>query len=341
MEKVNNPHDAFFKAIFSHPAVAQDFLRRFLPASIVSLLDLETLTLTEKSFVDPVFKNHFSDLLFTVRIKGQAEVRIYILIEHKSYPEPRVAYQLFRYINRIWEREQESKKPTFLLSPILPLVIHHGKRRWRISTHFSALLPNIEALMPFQPQFQYILIDLNKLSGDSISVEPLLQAAMLLMKYSHSPEFPAEAVKIIDQFTKRFEEYYGDITQSLSRFNELVQALVLYVVNGTDEVHYNSIVDEIDRSLKKRGNPIMMTIAERLRLEGEQRGIEKGIEKGIIKVIINLLEKRFGPISPRLRKNLERISDENELLSLHDNAVNATSLKEFSQYFSNSRKAMG
>lgn len=67
MAKIITPHDAFFKRLFGAPEVAADFLRNYLPAEIVSRLDLETLQLEKESFIDPELRESFSDLLFKVK----------------------------------------------------------------------------------------------------------------------------------------------------------------------------------------------------------------------------------------------------------------------------------
>ena len=91
---ISKPHDKFFKDIFSRPEVAQDFCRHYLPREIVELLDLSTLTQAKDSFVDEELRESFSDLLFRVKLKTGREVYIYILFEHKSYPDPVVLFQV-------------------------------------------------------------------------------------------------------------------------------------------------------------------------------------------------------------------------------------------------------
>ena len=46
---LGNPHDRFFKEIWSRKRVSRDFLRHYLPAAVVALLDLNTLELTKDS----------------------------------------------------------------------------------------------------------------------------------------------------------------------------------------------------------------------------------------------------------------------------------------------------
>ncbi|MEW5801737.1 MAG: Rpn family recombination-promoting nuclease/putative transposase [bacterium] len=46
MNEINNPHDKFFKNVFSTKSNAEDFLVNYLPGDILNLLDLESLEYT-------------------------------------------------------------------------------------------------------------------------------------------------------------------------------------------------------------------------------------------------------------------------------------------------------
>jgi hypothetical protein len=56
----------------------------------------------------------------------------------KRAPDAWVAFQVLRYLVRIWEQalEQKVKK----LPPIFPLVLYHGRARWRAARDFGALI---------------------------------------------------------------------------------------------------------------------------------------------------------------------------------------------------------
>ncbi len=68
---MQNPHDQYFKETLAQPGAAVDFLRYYLPARIVRLIEPETAEWVEDSFVDEELKEHLSDLLFRVKLKKQ------------------------------------------------------------------------------------------------------------------------------------------------------------------------------------------------------------------------------------------------------------------------------
>ena len=103
-DEISNPHDRFFKEVFSREDVGRDFVLRHLPPYIVALLDTDSLTLTRDSFVDKELREHFSDMVYKVRLRSGGEAYICVLPEHKSYADPMTGFQVLRYKVRIWER---------------------------------------------------------------------------------------------------------------------------------------------------------------------------------------------------------------------------------------------
>ena len=75
MEIIHEPHDSLFKLVFSIPQHTRAELLAVLPPALVEAMDLATLQPLPGSFVDPEFHKAFTDLLFSVVIRGH-EARI-------------------------------------------------------------------------------------------------------------------------------------------------------------------------------------------------------------------------------------------------------------------------
>jgi len=69
MNPITNPHDKFFKEIFTRRSVVRQFLAHYLPPDVVDLLDLNAIEVTKDSFVDPHLKEYSSDLLLKTYFK--------------------------------------------------------------------------------------------------------------------------------------------------------------------------------------------------------------------------------------------------------------------------------
>lgn len=147
MNELTNPHDHFFKESFSRPEVAHSFFENYLPASVLNILDLNTLVLQKDSFIDPDLSEHFSDLLYQADTRDGRSVFVYLLLEHKSDPERWTPVQLLGYLLRIME--QTIRQKTRQLPVVVPLVVYHGQRRWRVATDFADLFSGPEELRPY------------------------------------------------------------------------------------------------------------------------------------------------------------------------------------------------
>ena len=121
-------HDNFIKSILSDRSAAIAFIETFLPATVVGLLDLGSLTYDTTTFISTEMAERFADLLLDVRIKQSEEsVKIAVLVELKSHRDKHTAFQLLEYIALAYRRQIKQKQK---LKLIIPLIYYHGKSKW-------------------------------------------------------------------------------------------------------------------------------------------------------------------------------------------------------------------
>jgi predicted transposase/invertase (TIGR01784 family) len=84
-------HDAFFRALMDEPGVAAALLREHLPAEVAALLTPEAPELLDAHFVAAHLRHSQADRLYKARASAGGQVYIYVLLEHKSAPDPDVA----------------------------------------------------------------------------------------------------------------------------------------------------------------------------------------------------------------------------------------------------------
>lgn len=188
MTEKATPHDQFFKRLFGNLEIAADFMRNYLPEDILARIDLETLQLEKDSFIDPALRESFSDLLFRVRLTAGGEAFIYLLLEHKSSPEPFVAFQLLRYIVQFWERGREGGGES--LPMIVPIVFYHGRERWTVPRNLSALVDvgGVAEWQKYVPDFEHVLHDLSLSAGTEIKGQARLRAGLELLRHIFSED---------------------------------------------------------------------------------------------------------------------------------------------------------
>jgi predicted transposase/invertase (TIGR01784 family) len=147
---MGTPHEATFRRTFGQSEHAAPLLRAVVPPALATAIDWSTLSLEPGSFVDPELRQRHSDLLFSVRRRGR-RVLLYVLVEHKSSSERDTVLQLWRNLGAIWQTIWRQRPRPRHLPPIVPLVVHHGKRRWTAPRDLVELL-DLEAFTPAERQ---------------------------------------------------------------------------------------------------------------------------------------------------------------------------------------------
>ena len=189
-KKPSKPHDEFFKATFGRLEIALDYVQKMLPAELVAELDTNKLARVNGSFVSKALQEYFSDLIFELPFKRQdLACNICLLFEHKSEVPTYPHLQLLRYILDGLEEQLKQKKK---LSPIIPIIIYQGKKRWKVrdlSRYFGKSIP--KSLLRYLPRFDYHLTHVNALGDEVILAlgKSLLVNALFMMKYIRQPDF--------------------------------------------------------------------------------------------------------------------------------------------------------
>jgi predicted transposase/invertase (TIGR01784 family) len=290
--KVQNPHDKFFKDTFSNPLVVRDFVENYLPEPILKLVDLNELEIQNGSHVDEELSEIFSDMLFRTKI-NQRDGYLYFLFEHKSYPDRMVALQLLTYMVRIWNQKVNKENHTHI-PVIIPMVICHGEKKWKISPMFSDLILNFD-LLPEEvkqmiPNYRYQLYDLSQFSDEDIKGKAELMIALSVAR---------------DIFKKSGEEFLETIFKAARALAELeeketglqyFETCMRYILTSGPRLsreQLNTVIKQLEVTYKK-GSELTMTLAEVLREEGFEEGIEKGKKDSLFELAIEHLSLKFG-----------------------------------------------
>ena len=323
---LSNPHDRFFKHFLADPERARAFLRHVLPPDVRRHLNLDTLRRENVSFVDPDLRAHQGDVLFRVTLISGEPAYVYVLFEHKSYPDRWVAWQVLRYMVRIWERmwPREGR-----LAPIVPVVVYHGVLPWRGPMAFEDLVTAPEALQVYVPAFQYRLYDLSVEEDAVLWQETVIGAWLALMKYIQRPDLEARLEDIFRAFA-RWLAIAGTSTGV-----EALVTLLRYVAEAGDRVSEARVREAVERALPA-GGEAMATLAqqwlEQGRREGLQQGLQQGLRQGLRQGILALLRVRFTPSEQWLAAMAERLNevdDVNRLQALLDLAGQVESQEAF------------
>jgi predicted transposase/invertase (TIGR01784 family) len=280
---------------------------------VAETLDLDSLALQSGSFVDEDLQEQFADLLYQVHLHDAGDAYLYLLLEHKSYPDPETPFQLLRYLVRIWERDQRDDKD---LRPIVPVVVYHGRSRWRIATDFAGLFTGPAALRPYWPQFRYELQDLSALSDEEVRGTVHLQIALLVLKYIFDPALRGRLEEIFLMFRELAEAETA---------LEYLRTVLYYVGNANTTLTAEEMVTIVQHTMADEGDEIMQRVAD----HWIEQGIEQGRIQNLQENILDLLRIRFDLEGEEITERITAVTDPTILRQLLRRAATAETAVAF------------
>jgi predicted transposase YdaD len=185
---VATPHDALFAFTFGQPDHAAALLRSALPPALATAIEWGSLTRCDTKLGDGLRDGLAAGLLYTADLAGRPAF-LYIVLEHKPGDDPLTAFQLLRYVVRIWERHRQDQPASRRLPPVLPFVLHHGEAPWQSARSLRALVdvgglprPLAATTLRHQPEATFVLDDLATQSEDELHarVDALMPKLALL-----------------------------------------------------------------------------------------------------------------------------------------------------------------
>jgi predicted transposase/invertase (TIGR01784 family) len=165
---INNPHDAFMKAMLSDIGRARQFLEEFLPPVLLERLDLSGLKAEKADFVVPQLKEYFTDAVFCARLKDtdeEKECLVSILIEHKSFIDKYTPFQILQYLAEGYRVQLANKEP---LRPIVPLLYYHGGETWNLKSIPELFGAEYGEILDYVPRFETVFADMLSMSDEEI-----------------------------------------------------------------------------------------------------------------------------------------------------------------------------
>lgn len=266
MKKNTTPtlHDAVFKQFLTHPETARDFLDIHLPPALRKLCDLNTLQLASGSFIEDDLRPYYSDVLYSLKA-GKGDGYVYCLIEHQSTPDKHMAFRLMRYAIAAMQRHLDAGHKTLPL--VIPVLFYQGK----ISPYPYSMSWLDEFETPEYARTLYgenfPLVDVTIIPDDEIMQHRRMAILELLQKHIRQRDL----TELLDQLTTLL--LGGNTTQ------EQLISVINYMLQAGESRDPASLINTLASRVPQH-EEALMTIAEQLRLEGEQRGIQKGLQLG-------------------------------------------------------------
>lgn len=294
---IPNPHDKFFKESFSRLEVTKSFIEEVFPSDIRDKMNLNSLKLSNASFIDDMLKEYFADLVYQFEYQGVNSI-ITLLFEHKSYQEDFPEWQLLRYMTNIWGEFQKQKKENKLNKPsvVIPIVIHHGGSPWKKTSMKSYFGNPPSELLRFLPEFDYLLFSLHDFEDHQIAnfKNDFLSTAAMLLKHSRDEK-------------EKFLQIESFIIEKLRAFdivheNSFINSVVYYLNASTNLTVKELII--IFTKISDNITNIAMNAADEIREENTFNHVKGLIQNG---VSIELISKSFGLSIQKVEEIIQKI----------------------------------
>jgi predicted transposase/invertase (TIGR01784 family) len=318
--KITAAHDKLFRHTYSDRENACSFLNQGLPEQVLKLIDLSTLEISKDSFIEKELADYHSDMLYKVKLTDGSQGFIYVLFEHKSYYDRFVHLQLLEYMAKIWRLyiKQNEKQPD-CLPIVIPLLVCHARKEWPEGTmRLTSLLSGpVEDLAGYIPDFGFELYDLHRYSDDEIMGTIASRLALLLLKHIRDPDLQRKLPGIFALLRTLMEKDTG---------MQWLEVVLRYLTSAREEedLSLKEIKEIVEQAVSKDMGGFVMTLAEKLRNEGEIKGLKEGIELGItykfpgdIDAVMTEVNKIDDPATLKeITKAVHTAKDVSEILAL-------------------------
>ena len=256
---INKKHDKLFKEILSDKREAIKFMNYYLNLSLVE----DEIEKYEKEFRTGKFNNIEADIVYKIKDKN-----VFILIEHQSSVDLKMAYRVKCYKNAIVEEainKKKLKEKNYKIPKVIAIVLYTGRREWQ-----NLLISDIEEKIEeyIEPENEYTLVDSNKFSKEELLEDTLMTSKAMLIEKSKNTE---ELYQNIEDVIKNQKEKHA-------LNNIQLEKLVQYELAETKDEKI--IKDFIEKIRNAKGEDEIMTNASRI-INNEMRKQRKaGIEEG-------------------------------------------------------------
>ncbi len=282
--------DTAYKQLFAHPEMVRDLLLGFVPGTWVQQLDLATFERVSGSYVGDGGQHRHSDMVWKVRLSGEW-IYIYLLLEFQSRSDPWMALRMQVYVGLLYQdlvKRHELPQP-FRLPPVFPVVLYNGKRPWSASTSLSDMVAPLPMdLQPLQAAQRYVLVDQHRLNGEALSSLGNCAAIAFRVDRLRSEQ------EMSDELEKwqRMRPAAPDLT--------LEMGLAQWAANRLRGMGVQRMINRGDIGTEDQAMNVTLfdLLKEALRYQERLDGHRDRLRK--------ILIKRFGPLSSRLDKRIER-----------------------------------
>ena len=318
-------HDAAWKRLFSFSDMPRDLLAGFVPREWVGNLDLSTLEPWPGDLVSDGLRERHADRVWRVRRLDRRGF-VLVTVEFQSRVDRTMAVRVLEYSTLLYQELLRNKELRRIaragsgdkgrrrrvkpepLPPILPIVLHHGTKRWWARQDVAGLCaPAGEDLASCQPAQRYFVLDV------SAYTEPLPEGSNLmaaLIRLAHCRETQA-AMSVLKALIRELMPEQPKLLAAFLVWYE--QARRRHDLPKVDM----SILDDLNKGKTVRNEVMTEQVnqwANRQLAEWVAPRLERSRAEGQAAVICRQATRKFDPeTADRLAERLAEVPDPERL----------------------------
>jgi predicted transposase YdaD len=297
-------HDTLFRWAFSDTPRVVCLLRSVLPTALVAMVDWGAVEKVPIELLDKDLSEKRSDLVWSLPMRGRT-ITLHLILEHQSWEQRFMGLRVLDYARAVWQWWLDRNPRARSLPPVVGLVVSHDPDGWQSPTQLWDALdsdPALEAALgACLVDVGFLLEDLQKRSDQDIrswAMDEVGKLTLLLLKHGRgSPGI----LGLLETWRELF--VWEQVEQALPR-------LVWYLLVVREDATAQQLHQLFSEMLGKRAGEVVMTEAERLIAQGEERGLQKGLQQGLQPIFRQIEIRLHRPLLDTERTRLVERLDE-------------------------------
>lgn len=304
--------DTLFRGCFSHPEVAEQFLKAWLPREFVEKADWGTMEVRKVSGINDALAERREDLVYRLRW-AEREMHCYLLLEHQSQPDAYMSLRIIEYVAMIWQedRRQSETGRLRLLPLVVPIVLFPGPGKWGRAKRLKELIDVPVDLAgwadAFLPDAGFITVELAGVPWERLAEGSLARSILAALAGERTGPMRFEAIRRI--ITDFFSDEHQELAAQLS-------AMLWTFLLSASELQREEVAAIVNDSIPPGQREQFMSTAEMLKEEGRKEGQSEGRIEALQEAVLDLLETRFMTLPADLRQKVARIESVDRLRTL-------------------------
>lgn len=275
-------HDTVFKLAMSEIRVAKEMIENNLPKDIVKCINLDSLSISNNSYIDHDLKKSHADILYKAKTKSGSETYIYFLWEHQSTYDKNIPLRMLKYTVNILQEHLNAGHQKLPL--VIPALVYNGVKTpypgsCDICDSFDD--PGMARLHMFKP---FSLFDLSSKNDEELQQAKWSALPNIILKHIRDRDITKVLEKTLELSIGYCLEHDGKL---------FIQNMLKCVIEYTNIPDSDAFRDQIQKASPEAGAEIM-TIYEQLINKGIDQGINQGVNKGMLEarhhIIVNLIK---------------------------------------------------